>query len=178
LPDVTARPDGTLALIKSAQWLGQLEFHAKPKLDIYAYVGQEYGGRAAYTGYQSVRFSTTTLTGSGAGAPVGTATTITTSNTGIGGYGSPFANNSGCSTENPPATQLAPSAGGTCAGDIRAITEGTIGFWHKVYTGPKGGVRWGIQYSYITKTGWFGVNSISPKAVDNMLFTSFRYYIP
>jgi len=178
LPDVTARPDGTLALIKSAQWLGQLEFHANPKLDIYAYVGQEYGGRAAYTGYQSVRFSTTTLTGSGAGAPVGTATTITTSNTGIGGYGSPFANNSGCSTENPPPTQLAPSAGGTCAGDIRVITEGTIGFWHKVYTGPKGGVRWGIQYSYITKTGWSGANSISPKAVDNMLFTSFRYYIP
>jgi hypothetical protein len=93
-------------------------------------------------------------------------------------------NDSGCSTENPPSTQLAPSGGGTCTGDIQAITEGTIGFWHKVYTGPKGGVRWGIQYSYITKTGWSGNNGVatavgvSPKAVDNMLFTSFRYYIP
>jgi hypothetical protein len=184
LSDATARPDGSLALIKSAQWLGKLEFHPTAKLDIYLYAGQEYAGRAAYKGYQSVKFATTTLTGANPGDPVGVATTITTSQSGIGGYGSPFANNSGCSTENPPSTQLLPSAGGTCAGDIRAITEGTIGFWHKVYTGPKGGMRWGIQYSYLTKTGWSGNNNvptaigISPKAVDNMIFTSFRYYIP
>ncbi len=184
LSDATARPDGSLALIRSAQWLGRLEFHPNAKLDIYLYGGQEYAGRAAYKGYESVKFATTTLTGANPGSPVGVATTITTSANGIGGYGSPFANDSGCSTEIPPTTQLLPSAGGTCAGDIRAITEGTIGFWHKVYTGPKGGMRWGIQYSYITKTGWSGNNNvptaigISPKAVDNMIFTSFRYYIP
>jgi len=68
--------------------------------------------------------------------------------------------------------------------DRAVVNARTIGFWHKVYTGPKGGVRWGIQYSYITKTGWSGNNGVptavgvSPKAVDNMLFTSFRYYIP
>jgi archaellum component FlaC len=185
LPDSTARPDGTLALIKSAQWLGGLEFHASPKLDIYAYVGQEYGGRAAYQGYTTI----TVLNTPGIPATPTSPAIPTTKTTSIklnqfGGYGSPFANNSGCSTENPPASQLLPSGGGTCAGDIRAITEGSIGFWHKIYTGPKGGVRWGIQYSYITKTGWSGNNGvptaigISPKAVDNMLFTSFRYYIP
>ena len=185
LADTTARPDGTLALIKSAQWLGRLEFHPNPKLDIYAYAGQEYGGRAAYQGYTTI-----TVTNTPAIPATPTSGAIpATSNTSIklnqfGGYGSPFANNSGCSTENPPSTQLLPSGGGTCAGDIRAITEGTIGFWHKIYTGPKGGVRWGIQYSYITKTGWSGNNGVataigvSPKAVDNMLFTSFRYYIP
>src|SRR5215467_12611745 len=178
LPDATARPDGTLALVKSAQWLGRVEFHPNPKLDVYAYFGQEYGGRAAYTGYESVKFSTVTLTGANPGDPVGVATTITTSNTGIGGYGSPIANNSGCSSEGTPAGTGAPSGGGTCAGDIRTITEATLGFWHKVYNGPKGGVRWGIQYSYLTKSGWSGLNGISPKAVDNMLFTSFRYYIP
>jgi hypothetical protein len=185
LPDSTARPDGTLALIKSAQWLGQLEFHANPKLDIYAYVGQEYGGRAAYQGYTTVAITNTPAipaTPTSGAIPATSNTTIRLNQ--FGGYGSPFANNSGCSTENAPSTQLLPSGGGTCAGDIRAITEGTIGFWHKVYTGPKGGVRWGIQYSYITKTGWSGNNGvgtavgISPKAVDNMLFTSFRYYIP
>jgi hypothetical protein len=178
LPDATARPDGTLALVKSAQWLGRVEFHPNPKLDVYAYFGQEYGGRAAYTGYQSVRFTTTTLTGTAPGAPVGTATTVTTSNTGIGGYGSPLANNSGCSTEVAPGGTGAPGTGGTCAGDIRAISEATLGFWHKVYNGPKGGIRWGIQYSYLTKSGWSGLNNIAPKAVDNMIFTSFRYYIP
>jgi hypothetical protein len=178
LPDATARPDGTLALVKSAQWLGRLEFHPNPKLDVYAYFGQEYAGRAAYTGYQSVKFATTTLTGPAPGDPVTTATTVTTSNTGIGGYGSPFANNSGCSTETTPTGTGTPGTGGTCAGDIRAITEATLGFWHKVYNGPKGGMRWGIQYSYLTKSGWSGLNSIAPKAVDNMIFTSFRYYIP
>jgi hypothetical protein len=185
LPDSTARPDGTLALIKSAQWLGSLEFHANPKLDIYAYVGQEYGGRAAYQGYTTIAVLNTPAIPATPTSPAipGTKTTSIKLNQ-FGGYGSPFANNSGCSTENPPSTQLLPSGGGTCAGDIRAITEGTIGFWHKVYTGPKGGVRWGIQYSYITKTGWSGNNGVatavgvSPKAVDNMLFTSFRYYIP
>jgi hypothetical protein len=185
LPDSTARPDGTLALVKSAQWLGQLEFHANPKLDIYAYVGQEYGGRAAYQGYTTISVTNTPAipaTPTSGAIPATSNTTIRLNQ--FGGYGSPFANNSGCSTENPPSTQLVPSGGGTCAGDIRAITEGTIGFWHKVYTGPKGGVRWGIQYSYITKTGWSGNNGVatalgvSPKAVDNMLFTSFRYYIP
>src|SRR6266851_811973 len=185
LPDSTARPDGTLALVKSAQWLGQLEFHANPKLDIYAYVGQEYGGRAAYQGYTTISVTNTpaiSATPTSGAIPATSNTTIRLNQ--FGGYGSPFANNSGCSTENPPSTQLLPSGGGTCAGDIRAITEGTIGFWHKIYTGPKGGVRWGIQYSYITKTGWSGNNNVpkaigvSPKAMDNMLFTSFRYYIP
>jgi len=54
----------------------------------------------------------------------------------------------------------------------------------KMYQGPKGGVRWGIQYSYITKSGWSGAPAaagapgVQPKAVDNMVFTSFRYYLP
>jgi hypothetical protein len=62
--------------------------------------------------------------------------------------------------------------------------EGTLGFWHRFYQGPKGGLRWGIQYSYFTKSGWSGNNGvatavgISPKAVDNVVWTSFRYYIP
>ena len=96
-----------------------------------------------------------------------------------------MANNTGCSTENAPSNQLTPSAGGTCAGDIRLIQEGTIGFWHKMYQGPKGGLRWGVQYSYLTKSGWSGAGGlavgaagIAPKAVDNMIWTSFRYYLP
>lgn len=170
LADATARPDGTLAPIRSGHGLGILEFHPSPKLDIYAYGGAEYAARAAYTGYESVRVA---------------ATTVTRSNNGIGGYGNPAANNSGCSTENPPATQLLPSAGGTCAGDARIVIEGTLGFWHKLYQGPKGGFRWGMTYSYLTRTGWSGSGGlaagsagIEPKAVNNMVFTSFRYYLP
>ena len=109
---------------------------------------------------------------------------MTTSSSGIGGYGSPFANNSGCSTETAPTNQNTPGAGGTCAGDIRNIIEGSAGFWHRFYSGPKGRIQWGIQYAYFTKSGWSGNNNvltnpgIAPKAVNNMVWTSFRYYLP
>jgi len=180
LPDATARPDGTLALIRSEQALARLELHPTPKLDIYFYGGNEYGWRAAYNSYQSVRITTTLISNPNGtpGAPVLTNTTVARSTTGIGGYGSPFANNSGCSAEAPPTGTSAPGAGGTCAGDIRNILEGSVGFWHKFYQGPKGGMRWGLQYSYVTKTGWSGAGGIQPKAVDNMVLTSFRYYLP
>ena len=168
LADVTARPNGTLAPIRTAAWLGMLEFHPTPQFDFYAYGGGEYAGRTAYT------------------SPTGAAV----------GYGSALFNNSGCSTEMVPASggpsgSGFPATAGGCAGDIRQILEGTIGFWHKLYQGPKGRVQWGVQYSYLTKVGWSGSNNnatggtppvllpaVSPKAVSNMVFTSFRYYLP
>lgn len=188
LADLTLRPDGTQALIRTAHGLGELELHPSPKLDVYAYYGAEYAWRAAYQGYNTISITKTpAITGPGA-TPVAPATTTTTFKLNqIGGYGSPFANNSGCSTENAPSNQLTPSGGGTCAGDTRLITELTIGFWHKFYQGPKGGLRWGIQYSYFSKIGYSGNNSAGgtstaagtvPKAIDNMVWTSFRYYLP
>jgi hypothetical protein len=186
LADETFRPDGTAALIRTAHALGRLEFHPNAKLDVYLYGGSEYAWRAAYTGYTTIGVTATPsipATGTSPAIPATTNTTISIA--GIGGYGSPLANNSGCSTEGFPSNSFTPSTGGTCAGDIKVITEGTLGFWHKFYNGPKGGMRWGIQYSYLTKTGWSGrggllpgVPGISPKAVDNMIWTSFRYYIP
>jgi hypothetical protein len=184
IPDVTARPFGTLAPIRTGHGMARLEFHPNSKLDLYAYVGDEYGTRAAYKGYSSVRLTTNTLTGPAFGAPVTTTTTVTTSTSGIGGYGSPFANNSGCSTEVDPTNQNTPGTGGTCAGDTRNIIEGTVGFWHKFYNGPKGRIQWGIQYAYFTKSAWSGNNNVpgaftvDPKAVDNMVWSSFRYYLP
>jgi hypothetical protein len=168
LSDVTARPDGSLAPVRSAAWLGMLELHPSPKFDIFAYGGGEYAARTDYT-YTNA-----------AGHTVGV------------GYGSPFFNNSGCSTETFPiagATPQAPGGSGTCAGDVHNVIEGTLGFWHNVYTGSKGRLRWGITYSYLTKIGWSGdattgiapptpTVSQRPKAVDNMVWTSFRYYLP
>ena len=184
LADVTARPDGTLAPIRTYHALARFEVHPTPKLDLYAYFGDEYAARTDYVGYQSVKLTTNTLTGAAPGDPVTTTTTVTTSSSGIGGYGSPFANNSGCSTETAPTNQNTPGAGGTCAGDIRNIIEGSAGFWHRFYSGPKGRIQWGIQYAYFTKSAWSGNNNvltnpgIAPKAVNNMVWTSFRYYLP
>ena len=183
LADLTFRPDGTQALIRTGHGLAELEIHASKKLDIYAYYGGEYAARAAYKGYDSITITKTPAIPATTTSPAIPATTTTSFKLNqIGGYGSPFANNSGCSTELPPANQLTPSAGGTCAGDTRFLQEGTIGFWHRFYQGPKGGMRWGLQYAYFSRTGWYGNNNspvaIIPKAVDNMVWTSFRYYLP
>ena len=174
LPDVTARPDGSLALIRGGGALGTLEFHPNSKLDVYANYGVEYAYRTAYT------YLTT------AAVPATVAV----------GYGSPLFNESGCEALAPlPAGTGAfgngnipagfnPSSAGGCTGDIRNIQEATLGFWHKFYNGPKGGLRWGMQYSYVFKNTWSGNNGtptapgVNAKAVDNMVFTSFRYYIP
>jgi hypothetical protein len=170
LSDVTARPDGTLAPIRSAAYLAELELHPSPKFDVYAYYGGEYAARTNFTYINADGF------------PVGV------------GYGSPLFNNSGCTTEGFPsstATNSAPTApgsAGTCTGDVHQVIEGTLGFWHNIYQGSKGRLRWGIQYSYLTKIGWSGDDSSAttgiagvsqrPKAIDNMVFTSFRYYLP
>jgi len=162
--DVTTRPDGTLALIRGGGGLGTIELHPSPKLDLYLNYGIEFSYRTAYT--------FTNL----AGATVAV------------GFGSPRFNNSSCEVgEANPGTGGfgGNTANGTCTGDLRNIQEGTIGFWHKPYQGPKGGLRWGIQYSYLVRNGWSGSGGlpagtpgVSPKAVDNMVFTSFRYYLP
>jgi hypothetical protein len=170
LADVTARPDGTLAPIRGAAYLGEIELHPSPKFDLYAYYGGEYAARTDYTILNA------------AGFPVGV------------GYGSPLNNNSGCTTEGFPSSTAtnssptAPGSSGTCNGDVRLVTEFTLGFWHNMYQGSKGRLRWGLQYSYLQKNGWSGNDSSAttgiagvsqaPKANDNMVFSSFRYYIP
>jgi hypothetical protein len=179
LADLTFRPSGTEAIIRGGHGLGGLELHATKNLDIYAYYGGEYAARAAYTGYTTISVTKTAAipaTATTLAIPATTTTKISLNQ--IGGYANRLANNSGCSTELPPANQLTPSGGGTCAGDTRLLTEGTIGFWHRFYQGPKGGMRWGLQYSYFQRNAWSGANGITPKAVDNMIWTSFRYYLP
>jgi hypothetical protein len=198
LAEATLRPDGTIALIHGANWLGRIEWHVTPKLDLYAYIGGEYAARAAYKGYQTIKITNTpaipgcggtgqqpcsgTSTGSQPGYPALTATSITLN--GIGGYGSPSANNTGCATELLPSGTGTPGGSSNCAGDTRYLSESTVGFWYKFYQGEKGRVQFGMQYSYFYKNTWSGNGgltggaSLSPHVVDNMVWTSFRYYLP
>ncbi len=189
LADASARPDGTLAPIRNLQYLARAEWHPNKKLDIYGYFGSEFAARASYTGYTIIKVTNTPAIPATPTQPAyPSISTTTISTTGVGGYGSPYANNTGCGIEVAPGGTGAPGGGGTCAGDVRMVTEGTLGFWHKLYQGEHGRVQWGLQYSYLYKLGWSGNNTspsattqpggISPKAVDNMIFTSFRYYIP
>ena len=197
IADLTFRPDAKQALIRTGHGMGGLEWHS-PKLDAYGYYGGEYGARTAYQGYNVITVTKTPkipATSTTAAIPATTTTSFALNQ--IGGYGSRFANNSGCATESlpsnnltgqfpPPAAPFNPTSG-SCAGDTRYVSEATLGFWYKFYNGPKGGFRLGLQYSYFTKYGWSGNNSaagtgtangFAPKAVDNMIWTAIRYYIP
>lgn len=186
LADATARPDGSLALIRTAHGLARIEVHPTPKLDLYGYWGLEYAWRAGYSGYDAVTITKTTAipaTTTTVAIPATTTTKITTN--GIGGYGNYAANNSGCASEGVPVNDFNPSSGSNCAGDIRLIQEATLGFWYKFYQGPKGRFQFGVQYSYLAKDAWSGTGgvpsggvAISPKGLDNMVWTSFRYYLP
>lgn len=158
LADATVHSDGTLGLVKSLQGLTTLEWHVS-KLDIYLNAGAEYAGRDA--SFDPVSGKTV-------------------------GYGSPFFNNSGCYTETAPSngTGFLPGGLSNCTADTRVLIEGTAGFWHKIYNGPKGGLRWGLQYSYVTRNAWSGAPGaipnvgLEPHGIENMVFTSFRYYLP
>lgn len=157
LADASARADGTLDLIRSYQGLSTLEWHG-PKLDVYLNAGAEYASRAA-------SFDPVTLK--------------------VVGYGSPGFNNSSCFTEAGPGAGgfLPGGLGSGCTADTRVLIEGTSGFWYRLYDGSKdkvnrGRVQFGAQYSYVTRNTWSGAASNEPHGIDNMVFTSFRYYLP
>jgi hypothetical protein len=71
-----------------------------------------------------------------------------------------------------------PGSLGSCTADTRVLIEGTAGFWHHIYTGPKGRLQWGLQYSYVTRNTWSGASGFEPHGLDGMVFSSFRYYLP
>ena len=159
LSDATVRPNGELAPIRSAMGLLSIETHPTRRLDIYAYAGAEYAYRTAF------------LNG-----------------TKGEGYGSPIASNAGCTIEFAPVgPQTVGAAGGTnpsCNADNRAVAQGNLGFWYNFYQGPAGRFSWGMQYSYTDRQTWSGAPAtgstvgLQPNALDQMVFNSFRYYLP
>ena len=63
------------------------------------------------------------------------------------------------------------------------VQEFTAGYWYNIYSGPKGRLRYGLQYA-----GSSAISGLAPAAqptpaaertgTDNMFWTSFRYYLP
>jgi len=188
LADATVRPNGSVVPLHNYQSLATLQFHVGKKLDIYLNGGDEYEGRAVYP-------NTFPLTG--ADKPVGYGGLPVS----FGGVPQVFAN-TGCWTEVQPtvapgatslgvptglggSTGFIPGALGSCTGDTRSIIEGTAGFWYRFYSGPKGRVQFGLQYSNIFRETWEGTKTVSgfgssgqPHSDENIALTSFRYYLP
>jgi hypothetical protein len=193
LSDATAHPSGSLELLVSGSALGSLEWHATPRFDMYAYYGGEYAKRASYP-----------VTSYGGTSPILPVTTVYTLPNGqqvsldepiVAGYGAPTNVEFGCNMEVLPASSAnvggdVPGSAVACVADNRNIQEGTVGEWYRFYKGPKGTLQMGLQYSYAVRHTWQGIGlpadtttgasaiTGSPKAIDNMWFTSFRYYLP
>jgi hypothetical protein len=157
LADTSVHPNGTLDLVRSLQGLSTLEFHYL-KFDLYFNAGAEYAGRAADYDPITKKYV---------------------------GYGAPQFNNTGCYTETGPGSGgFLPGSLSNCTADSRVVIEGTAGVWFKLLDGSReklnwGRIQFGPQYSYVTRNAWHGAGSPNePHGIDNMVFTSFRYYLP
>lgn len=89
------------------------------------------------------------------------------------GYGISSIVNTGCFVEAVASSSTAPS----CSPSTRNVEGGTTGFWYRPYKGAGGTVQYGVNYAYIVKNTWSGVGG-APRAVENVVETSFRYYLP
>ena len=160
LPDVTVKPSGTLEPLRGDQGLLMLIAHPTPKLDILGIAGGEYVQRTFYRN-----------------ATNGTV-----------GYAPPDAPNGSCNTESGTTngTGYGPGTGNAnCTGATRAVLSGTIGWTYRIYNGSRGKVQYSVVYTYLTREAWAGLGGTAPtapvaapKATNNMIYSSFRYYIP
>src|SRR6185312_1743178 len=101
-----------------------------------------------------------------AGGEYEQAKTYTINGTSQVGYGTLIgSNNAGCLTE-----------GGSCSALNKSVDQFTGGLWWKFYNGSFGRAQWGVQYSYTERKAFADSVGVAPKATENMLFTSFRFY--
>jgi hypothetical protein len=107
------------------------------------------------------------------------------------GYGSRYASVSAtCATQAVPGYQSGSvsylPAGSGCGNNTRDVQEITGGYWYDLYKGEHGRLRQSIQYGYAVREGWSGTSTsgaqstplVGIKGIDNMFWTSFRYYLP
>ncbi|WP_051335521.1 hypothetical protein [Methylocapsa acidiphila] len=147
LPDVSFNWNGTISPLPETMLLAGAVWHALPQLDIYTYAGEEFQKPS----YSNLVSSTGVVS--------------------VYGNGNPLYNNLGCSTEAATTTAVTP----TCTGNIKLIRQFTAGFWDKLYDGPFGSLRAGLQYSFTQKYSFAGIGGAA-KTEDSAFLTSLRYY--
>jgi hypothetical protein len=161
IADVTLRPDGSIEPLKAFSALSTLELNPTKRLMLYF----NYGGDYVYRDFN-----------------------------GKEGYGSPLTSMTGCAGPEPlPGSggALPYGGGGTgfnpsnpsCGNQNKDVQEFTAGDWYDFYNGPKGRMRFGLQYSRFERDLWSGVGGTTnpgggAHGIDNMFWTSFRYYVP
>jgi hypothetical protein len=202
LADVTANAAGQLRPIHNVSGLFTLEANPTSRLTLWLNYGGDYAGRDDYAtstattlGAPSADFCAT-ISGTITCSTTSTAALIAAggkwgghwgapSNAAVG-YGSRLLSNSACLSEAAPGYNGGASTGyvpgGSCGAQSRDVQEVTGGYWYDFYKGDHGRLRQSIQYGYAVREGWSGAAvsgiNIGAKGIDNMFWTSFRYYLP
>jgi len=158
IADITLRPDGSISPLHGFSGLSTIELNPTSRLNLYFNYGGDYIGRDyVVNGTSQV------------------------------GYGTYTADMSGCNVEpNPSGSNAAgfnPANPAHCAANNKDVQEFTAGDWYNFYNGPKGKLRMGLQYSRFQRDLWSGNGGTTnpgggAKGIDNMFWTSFRYYLP
>jgi hypothetical protein len=154
IADITLRPDATIRPLHGFSALSTVELNPNPRLSIYANYGGDYVGRDY--------------------------TTVGASEIGYGAYTTDM---SGCRVEAKAGGSTSPSNPAKCGGNNKDLQEFTAGYWYNMYNGPKGRLRYGLQYAWFERDLWSGQGGTTnpgggAKGTDNMFFTSLRYYLP
>jgi hypothetical protein len=198
LADVTANSWGGLSPIHNGSALFTLELTPTPRWMIYFNYGGDYASRVDWSGASATTLGSPTATFCPTGFSSAaqctakpTAAQLAAGGTWGGhwsapalsavGYGSRLTSNSGCLLNTNPGFNGASTGyypGGSCGDQTRAVQEYTGGYWYDIYRGEHGRLRQSIQYGYAERSGWSGVGGIGAKGINNMFWTSFRYYLP
>jgi uncharacterized protein YoxC len=197
LSDATSNAAGQLVPIHNLSGLITAEINPNPRLQLYFYYGGDYAGRedeanssAMTLGAPTASFCAT-ISGSITCSATATDALIAAGGKWGGhwaspsaaavGYGSRLLSNSACKTNTNPGYNGSSTgyySGASCGAQTRDVQEGTAGYWYDLYKGDRGRLRQGFQYSYAVREGWSGADGIGAKGVENMIFTSFRYFLP
>jgi Skp family chaperone for outer membrane proteins len=205
LADVTSDTNGDLAPIHNLSGLFTVEATPTPRLVVFLNYGGDYAGRTDFgtgstvastlgsptayfcpIGYTTANAATTCIKAANvtnaelaAGGTWGAHWATPAAGTTAVGYGSRLLSNSGCtSIANPGYNGSGFLPGGSCGAQTRDVQEITGGYWFDFYKGDRGRFRQGFQYGYAVREGWSGVGGIGAKGIDNMIWTSLRYYLP
>jgi hypothetical protein len=204
LSDVTVNSWGGLSPLHDFSGLVTLEINPSPRLAIYANYGMDYVGRndwanpgATTLGSPAATFCPTGFTSPSQCTAKPSAALLAAGGTWGGhwgtpsasalGYGSRLLNDSPCNTTTLPGFNGSSTGyypGGACGAQTRNVQEATMGYWYDIYRGDRGRLRQSIQYGYTIRDAWSGAPpaagspGIGTKGIDNMFWTSFRYYLP
>jgi hypothetical protein len=182
LSDVTSASSGEFSPLHNLSALGTVEIAATPRLTIYLNYGGDYAGRSSWSG-TTLGAPTATKNAAGVWGGHWAAPAVAPV-----GYGSYYLSNSACLTAAAPGYNGSSTGyypGGSCGAQTKDVQEATLGYWYDFYKGDYGRVRLGMQYAYALRQAWTGAvvstngpNGVGAKGIDNMFWTSFRYYLP